>query len=1131
MKTSFRPWLTVLCLLAVVATSLIPVSGATVGAVSAKVTGSPDSLTAAIAAASIHTADGRVRVIVQLSDPPLAAYQGGIASLAGTSSYNKSLDVDSPSSVATINHLQAAQRAFVNTLDQAIPGTEVVASFQVAFNGLSLAVDPAQLDQLQALSGVVKVFPDQLRSVDSDASLPLINAPVLWTALGGQPTPAEQLIKGGQPVPGKGIRIAIIDTGIRPANPMFSGTDYDNNALPGYPKGFCATYPLSADFKCNGKIIAANVFWDASLSLSAEEVNTPVDIDGHGSHTAGTAAGNPVLAKAGQGVAVDSIISGVAPGAYLMIYKALFENAAHSGASGSDTSLVLALNEALADGAQVISNSWGSASVIDPALSVEKPVIDTITAAGVLVVFSAGNSGPTAGTVSCPGCVESALTVASSTTGRIFANPLSVTGPGSVLASLTDQAALQGNGPALSADITAPLKVFPTSTDGCKAFPAGSETGSVALVTRGSCTFLIKVANAAAAGATAVVVSNNLSGEPVMMELRGSTIPAVMVDQAAGLSLINWVTANPTATVHLGAAFARINNPDWQDVVSDFSSAGPNGNPDVLKPDIAAPGQMILSAFSPALITGASDPYYALLEGTSMAAPHVAGAAALLLQRHPDWTPIQIKTTLTSTSNPALARFDAAAQALKSADPFSMGAGRLDLGTAAQAGLTFDRSSFANHNCVVVCTWTGMLKNVTPTVETWTALLSSSAGLILSVEPASATLSAGDTSSFKVTADVSGSTVGSWVFGRITWKGASGAYAAASQPVAVMAAAASNPDAISLSVDKATYQVGDTLTYNLTLGNIYPVDAIYTLTDTLPARTQYVPDSATGGLVYDTLANSMKVITPKIPGLVADVAPTDKPTLYTLHSLTAQDVNLNQSCTSACDNTWTTLTPVDFYYMGVHYSSITVFSSGFLVPGKAPANLLDTTTPQMLPTQSGLNNIIAPLWGHLVMKSSSPTDTHTGVWMVWQSGGYTVFDWQNAQSSTDPLKKYSFQVWIKNGTGEITFAYGVLGDMTTEAFSVGMENNTGTQGKSYYSSNGGIPTGTAPVVGTDLAVLNAMTFVPLSFKVKVLSASIFQPSILNVAIATDDQASSDLFTASAHSDLQVYLGFFPFMGK
>ena len=96
---------------------------------------------------------------------------------------------------------------------------------------------------------------------------------------------------------------------------------------------------------------------------------------------------------------------------------------------------------------------------------------------------------------------------------------------------------------------------------------------------------------------------------------------------------------------------------------------------------------------------------------------------------------------------------------------------------------------------------------------------------------------------------------------------------------------------------------------------------------------------------------------------------------------------------------------------------------------------------------------------------------------------------------------------------------------------MGMENNTGTQGKSYYSSNGGIPTGTAPVVGTDLAVLNAMTFVPLSFKVKVLSASIFQPSILNVAIATDDQASSDLFTASAHSDLQVYLGFFPFMGK
>jgi hypothetical protein len=203
-----------------------------------------------------------------------------------------------------------------------------------------------------------------------------------------------------------------------------------------------------------------------------------------------------------------------------MVYKALFENVAGDSGSGTDTMLSAAMEAALMDGADVINNSWGGNPGADPNASVYKSLIDSIVAAGTVVVFSAGNNGPGSGTIGCPGCVESALTVAASSTSRIVANNVDITGPAPVPTELVGIAGMQGSGPKLAADLSAPLKYNASNVLGCSAFTAGSLTGSIALVSRGSCNFSVKIDNAAAAGAVGVIVYNNAGGPPSSMASR-----------------------------------------------------------------------------------------------------------------------------------------------------------------------------------------------------------------------------------------------------------------------------------------------------------------------------------------------------------------------------------------------------------------------------------------------------------------------------------------------------------------------------------------------------------------------------------------------------------------------------------
>jgi minor extracellular serine protease Vpr len=211
----------------------------------------------------------------------------------------------------------------------------------------------------------------------------------------------------------EGVKVAIIDSGIRPEHPMFQSNGHTRPA--GLPNDdYCST--IDASF-CNDKLVLAR-YYAPTFQVHPDENISPLDFNGHGTHVTGTAVGNAVTAT------IDSIevnISGVAPGATLMVYRAFYQTDTSPGASSS-IQLVAALEDAVADGADIINNSWGGSIGSNPANSVYTPIFAAAEAAGVLMVSSAGNSGPGANTIGCPACAEAGLAVASTQTGRVFGN-------------------------------------------------------------------------------------------------------------------------------------------------------------------------------------------------------------------------------------------------------------------------------------------------------------------------------------------------------------------------------------------------------------------------------------------------------------------------------------------------------------------------------------------------------------------------------------------------------------------------------------------------------------------------------------------------------------------------------------
>jgi minor extracellular serine protease Vpr len=972
---------------------------------------------------AIRTEDGRVRVIVELRQSALAAYDGGFASLAPTSvtATGEKLDVVTPAREAYLAYLDARQDAFVSTLATVAPSATTDYRYTVLINAVAMAVDEDQIAAIQALPDVLKVYPDEMNYITLDSSIDLINSPAMWAELGGQETAGE------------GIKVAVVDTGIRPENPLFDDDGY--TAPDGYPLGYCLTDPTF----CNNKIIAAR-YYTPTFAVHVDEVNTPLDIDGHGTHTASTSAGNAgVIADAGDGI--EETLSGVAPRAYVMAYKALFTVPDGSTASGSNSMLMAALQDSALDGADVVNNSWGGSTGGDPASSPYTPLIQNMVGSGIVVVVSAGNAGPGPQTIGCPGCVEEVITVAASTTNRIHANTLDILGPGTSPAELVGIAAVQGSGPLLAGDVGPAVINFagavdPANIEGCSAFPADSFDGEIALIKRGSCNFSVKVNNAANAGAIAAVIYTQFGGPPsVMGGLEATTIPSVMIDNASGEAVAAWIMDNPTATAQINDEVERVTNDDWQDIFAGFSSRGPNGDPDIFKPDITAPGVNILAGYSP----NWNGEKFAFLGGTSMSAPHITGAAALMVQLHPDWSPQQVKSALTTTAVQTLLKEDG----FTDADPFDMGSGRVDLERAIDAGATFSQASFSEGDCFLDCGWSSTITNVGTSLQTWTATVVEAPGVEITVSPATVILPPGHTASFNIDVDVTEADTGEWYFGWVIWSDGDGPAVDAYLPLAVNNVASTDPLAITKTVDDSVATSGSTVTYEIELSNQETVSRTFSLLDVLPPEAEYVDGSATGGLVYDEATESLSW-SGELGPLGMDIVEVEMTGYIPLSLFVAPYPCPN----TACDDTGWVISGLDFYYLGQHYDRVTWITNGYIyvdTPGPT------TGYPPPLPNPAVPNGVIAPLWTDIDLDGGDGEGG--GTWYVaGLSDGvndYTVFEWTNAEQWGDSDTNYTFQIWIMDGTSNIWFTYADLTGGVPHG-AIGVESADGMLGHTYF---------------------------------------------------------------------------------
>jgi len=606
-----------------------------------------------------------LQLVIELDDPSVSeavqagSLQGASLLESGAGGRRGRINLDSPQASVYRAQLRRAQSAVADGL-RSLNGVAVQASTDMVMNSIIARVPIDQYRAIRRLPGVKKVFISRPQRMLLDAAAILHNAPTLWARAGGRSTA------------GQGFRIGVIDSGIDINNAMFQDT---TTALPsGFPRGESAY--------TNHKVIVARNYMN--LLSNRQSVSDARDEVGHGSFVAGCAAGKTTQAPLAS-------ISGMAPGAFLGSYK-IFGTPGINDTT-TTAAIVAAINDAVADGMDVLNLSLGALDYTPPSENPEVIAINNAIAAGLVVSIAAGNDGPDTNTIGTPASAPAAIAVGAVWNSRVFAPRLHVTGPGTVPADLSNLAYQPGTGPAITTAIPATPAVDVASLDGtglaCSALPAGSLSAKIALISRGSCFFSDKVTNAANAGARAVVVYNHLAGDGffTMGGLDSTAVPAVMIFNADGLALKGRLAAVPETTISMDAGNSAQATPTTP-VLASSSSRGPA--PDAgLKPDLVAAGWSIYSAAQTANPAGIlyDTSGFAVASGTSFSTPMVSGAAAAVQQLFPSLTPAGVKSVLTSTTGGITTDRSTPATVVQA------GSGLLDMGKASTAGAVFSPTS------------------------------------------------------------------------------------------------------------------------------------------------------------------------------------------------------------------------------------------------------------------------------------------------------------------------------------------------------------------------------------------------------------------------------------------------------
>jgi minor extracellular serine protease Vpr len=680
----------------------------------------------------------RVRVVVALQQPPLAL-RGG-RGLAFARARTK-LDVRSATARAYVASLVQAQARAASRLRAAIPSARVGRRFQVVLDALTVSLPARQLPALLRQRWAVHVYPSLQYRLATDRSPSVIGADVLRRTTGAD---------------GTGVKIAIVDDGVDQTNPFFApnGLEYPS----GFPKGVGgATTP---------KVIAARVFAGPNAGKAGR---LPVDPASsfHGTHVAGIAAGDSgTTAPAGADHPRVTGLSGVAPHAWLGNYR-VFTVPTPIGHVANTPEIVAAFEAAVKDGMDVVNFSGGGPEV-EPSNDALIAAVHAVAAAGVVPVIAAGNDRDDygIGSVGSPGTAADAISVAAVSDTHVFGSRLTVpadasiaipfsgangerppTAWGSADHTLVDVGTITGtDGKPVERHLCGPPGALDTPRG---TLPGGSLANAIALVDRGLCPFVEKAQQARAAGAVGIVFVENREGE-------ATPAPTAMPIAAGTVANADGRRLRALAETRGGRIAIRVERGPFEietgrsGVVTSFSSAGPTPFRHVLKPDVSAPGGQILSA----TLANTDSSRFAVFDGTSMATPHVSGAAALLLQLHRSWTPAQVKSALMSTAAPA---WGDTARTREAPVPLE-GAGLVALAAADSPQIFIEPASLSFRDLAPGSTRTLVIhvSDADGGAGTWTAAVSpqsATTGVVVTVSPL-ADLAPGASTDLTVTAAV-----------------------------------------------------------------------------------------------------------------------------------------------------------------------------------------------------------------------------------------------------------------------------------------------------------------------------------------------------------------------------------------
>ncbi len=742
--------------------------------------------------------------IVQMMELPVVAYEGGIPGLAATApGAGTKVNPNSPAVANYVRHLNDKHNEALGR----VGGGAKLYDYTYSFNGFAAQLSPEQAKKMTTVDGVIAVTPDDLQYADTASTPTFLELDAdggLWDQLGGVSNAGE------------GIIIGVVDSGIWPENLSFTDrVDKDGvpsekgklvyRQVPGW-NGQCTPGEEFTAADCNQKLIGAQYFnaaWGGDEGIDAArpwEFNSPRDYNGHGSHTASTAAGNNGVPITGP-AAVFGTISGMAPRARVSVYKALWSLEDGSQASGWTSDLVAAIDQAVADGVDVInySISGSRTDFLYPAMY----SFLLAARAGIFVSCSAGNSGPTASTVAHAG--PWVTTVAAGTHNRSGEGSVTMgdgnTYYGASLATAVGPAPLISSKdaglPGVDPDDPALVLCF-SSLDGGNLLDPAKVAGKIVVCDRGEIARVNKSFAVYEAGGVGMIMLNVVNAS---LNADFHSVPSVH------LQVTDYDAVHAYADAPNEGAIATINEAVITDDVpapttASFSSVGPllAGGGDLLKPDLMAPGVDILAAVAP---PGNAGRDFDLYSGTSMAAPHVAGVAALMMHAYPDWSPMMIKSALMTSGYDIIH--------VPNTDPaviFQQGAGHIAPNGAANPGLVFDAgwndwlaflcgttaavspstcealagmgysldpsdlnvASIAIGDLAGMQTVTRKVTNVSGAEQTFKASVHGMAGIDVVVSPAEITLQAGETGAFQVTFTRTTAPLNEYVGGQLSWR-------------------------------------------------------------------------------------------------------------------------------------------------------------------------------------------------------------------------------------------------------------------------------------------------------------------------------------------------------------------------